>query len=279
MEKKLVLRGLLSGALAGLLSFVFARVFAEPVIARAIDYESARNAAQALLDRAGGLAPTPASPELFSRTVQEDIGIAVALVVFGAALGGLYAVVFTLVQRGSGVGIRPRVLALLLAGAALVGVYLLPFLKYPANPPAIGHEDTIQTRGTLYLVMQVVSVVAVVLAVQLGRVLSRTRGLWQASLLAALALVVVMGAVMAVLPALGELPDNVAQFGHHKTETPLPLVDANGKIVFPGFPADDLYAFRLYALGGQIVLWGALGLLFGPLAERALGTSRDEVLV
>jgi hypothetical protein len=270
VEKKLVLRGLGSGALAGLLSFVFARIFAEPIIARAINYESAREAAQALLDKAAGIAPGPAGPDLFSRTVQEDIGIAVALVVFGAALGGLFAVVFTLVQRGSGSGIRPRTLALLIAGAAFVSVYLVPFLKYPANPPAIGHENTIETRGTLYLVLQVVSVVALVLAVQLGRVLSRTQGIWKASLYAGLAYAVVVGVTMGLLPSLGELQDNVSEFGRHKTETPLPLVDADGRIVFPGFPADDLYAFRLYALGGQLILWGAIGLLFGPLAENAL---------
>jgi hypothetical protein len=32
-------------------------------------------------------------------------------------------------------------------------VYLLPFVKYPANPPAIGHTFTIVTRGQLYLTM------------------------------------------------------------------------------------------------------------------------------
>ncbi|MBN6547760.1 CbtA family protein, partial [Actinacidiphila bryophytorum] len=47
MEKKLILRGLLAGAAAGLLAFLFARVFAEPQIGKAIDYESGRDAAQA----------------------------------------------------------------------------------------------------------------------------------------------------------------------------------------------------------------------------------------
>jgi thiamine transporter ThiT len=50
MEKKLILRGTLAGAVAGLLAFLFARIFAEPQIQKAIDYESARDAAQALLD-------------------------------------------------------------------------------------------------------------------------------------------------------------------------------------------------------------------------------------
>lgn len=259
MERKLVLRGLASGALAGLLSFVFARVLAEPVIARAIRYESARDTAQAALDRAAGLPVTATGPDVFSRTVQEDIGMAVALVVFGAALGALLAVVFTLVQRGSGSHLRPRVLALLLAGAGFTSAYLVPFLKYPANPPAIGHEDTIATRGSLYLVLQVLSVVALVLAVQAGRVLARRRGTWQAALLAGLGYVVVVGVAMALLDPVHE--------------TPGPLRDPSGTIVLGGFPADDLYRFRLYAVGGQLILWGALGLVLGPWAERALQRS------
>ena len=259
MERTLVLRGLASGALAGLLSFVFARVLAEPVIARAIDYESARETAQAALDRAAGLPVAPGGPELFTRTVQEDLGLAVALIVFGAALGGLLAVVFTLVQRGSGRHVRPRVLALLLAGGGFVGGYLVPFLKYPANPPAIGQEDTISSRGSLYLVMQVVSVVALVLCVQLGRALARRRGTWPAALLAGAAYLLVAGVTMALLDPVHE--------------TPGPLTDPSGRIVLAGFPADDLYRFRLYAVGGQLVLWGVLGLVLGPWAERALRPS------
>ncbi|MFN2539236.1 MAG: CbtA family protein [Mycobacteriales bacterium] len=256
MERKLVLRGLASGGFAGLLSFVFARIFAEPVIARAINYEGARDAAQAALDKAAGLPVPAAAPELFSRTVQEDVGIAVAMLVYGAALGALLAVVFTLVQRGSGRQLRPRVLALLLAAAGFVGAYLVPFLKYPANPPAIGHEDTIEARGSSYLVMVVVSLVALTLAVQLGRTLARSRGWWQASLLAGLGYVVVVGVTMVLLPGVDE--------------TPGPLRDSAGRIVLGGFDPDDLYHFRLYAVGGQLILWGALGLLLGPWAERVL---------
>jgi len=259
VERKLVLRGVLSGAVAGLIAFVFARVFAEPQIAAAIDYESARDAAQNALDKAGGLPVTPSMPEVYSRTVQADVGIAVGMVVFAAAFGALLAVVFTLVQRGSGAGIRPRVLALLLCGAGFVGAYLVPFLKYPANPPAIGDADAIQVRDSDYLVMVVVSLVALTLAVQLGRVLSRSRGTWSASLLAALAYVVVMAVTMLVLAPVHE--------------TPGPLRDASGQIVLNGFDPDVLYRFRLYAVGGQLILWGILGLVFGVLAERVLRPS------
>jgi hypothetical protein len=61
-------------------------------------------------------------------------------------------------------------------------------------------------------------------------------------------------------------------------ETPGPLRDARGAIVLGGFPADDLYLFRLYALGGQLILWGVLGLALGPWAERALKQSGRSVV-
>jgi len=54
-------------------------------------------------------------------------------------------------------------------------------------------------------------------------------------------------------------------------ETPQPLRDASGAIIYPGFPADVLYEFRLVSLGAQLVLWVAIGLLFGRLAGRLLG--------
>ena len=47
MEIRVILRGALSGFMAGVLGFVFARIFAEPVINQAIDYESGRDAALA----------------------------------------------------------------------------------------------------------------------------------------------------------------------------------------------------------------------------------------
>ena len=56
------------------------------------------------------------------------------------------------------------------------------------------------------------------------------------------------------------------------TETPLPLKNAKGVIVYPGFPADVLFNFRLYSIAAQLVLWGAIGLIFAPLADRLLAT-------
>lgn len=269
MEKKLLLRGVLAGAAGGVLAFVFARIFAEPVITAAIRYQTGRDAAQAALDKAAGLAAPAAGPDIFSRTFQANAGLGVGMIAVGAAVGALFAVAYTICLGRTG-GLRPRSLALLVAAAGFLGLYLVPFIKYPASPPGIGNPDTIKQRGGLYLLMVISSVVLLILAAWLGQWLKPRLGNWNASLLAGAAFITAIGIVMAILPQLGELPANVAAYGHHATETPLPLASSNGTTVYPGFPADVLFTFRLYSAAAQLILWATIGLVFAPMAERLL---------
>ncbi|GGU84299.1 hypothetical protein GCM10010211_57780 [Streptomyces albospinus] len=274
MEKKLILRGGIAGAVAGLLAFLFARIFAEPQIAAAITYESGRDAAQEALDKAAGTTPEAAGPDIFSRTIQANVGIGVGMILFGIAMGALFAVAYAVCLGRVG-KLRARNLALLVALGGFLGIYFVPFVKYPANPPSIGHPDTIKDRGNLYLAMVVCSVVFLIAAVWLGKRLQPRFGNWNATLLAGAAYVVAIGIVMALLPSLGELSVNVQEYGHHATETPLPLTDPKGTIVYPGFPADVLFSFRFYSVATQVLLWATLALVFGPMAERLLNPARQ----
>jgi hypothetical protein len=272
VEKKLILRGALVGALSGLLAFLFARIFAEPKIQAAIDYESGREAAANLLDRALGLPVPPAEADVFSRTIQANVGIGVGVVLLGMAMGALFAVTYTFCLGRVG-RLRPRTLSMLVAGAGFLGFYLVPFIKYPSNPPSIGHGDTIRDRSNLYLLMVFVSIVFLVVAIWLGQRLAVRFGNWNASLLAGAGFIVAIGIVMALLPSFGELGTNQALYGSHPTETPLPLTNPQGTIVFPGFPADLLFDFRVYSVAAQLILWSGIGLLFAPMAERLLAPS------
>ena len=161
--------------------------------------------------------------------------------------------------------VRPRTLALLVAGGGFLGVYLVPFLKYPANPPAIGDEDTIGQRSSYYLLMVVASILFLALTAWLGRRLRARFGTWNATLIAGGVFVAATGIVMLALPRVAE--------------TPAPLTDATGRIVFPGFPADVLFHFRFYSIGAQLVLWAAIGLVFAPMAERLLAAKPAPALV
>ncbi|MFC0545546.1 CbtA family protein [Kutzneria chonburiensis] len=276
MEKRIILRGVLVGALAGLLAFVFARIFAEPQIQAAIDYESGRDEAQAALDKAAGLPVGDEGPEIFTRAIQANVGIGVGIVLFGVAMGAFFAVAYAVCLGRVG-NLRPRTLSVLVAGGGFLGIYLVPFVKYPANPPSIGHGATIGVRGALYVVMMVCSVAFLIGAVVLGKRLARRFGNWNATLLAALAFVVVIGVVMALLPSLGELAANVRDYGEQATETPQPLRNPAGQIVYPGFPADVLWDFRFYSIAAQAIMWAAIGLLFAPLAERLLAPKAEQV--
>lgn len=273
MVKKLIGRGALSGAIAGLIAFVFARIFAEPVISKAIDYESSRDDATVTFAKEHLLAtsyPVPGpGPDIFSRTVQMDVGILCGLVLFGAAMGTLVAVAYV-VAIGRVGRIRPYQLALIIPAFFFVGVYAMPFAKYPANPPAIGHEDTIRMRGALYLVTVFCSCLFLFLAVYFGQKLHKRLTLSTSVLLAGAGYLVVMGILFAILPSLGHLSYNQQHYGNFATETPQPLYSTSGKLLFPGFPADLLAQFRVYSIFAQIILWGGIALIFAPQAQRLL---------
>jgi hypothetical protein len=192
------------------------------------------------------------------------------VVFFGIAMGALFAVAYAICLGRVG-RIRARTLALLVAGGGFLSLYLVPFLKYPANPPAVGNGDTIQQRSSFYLIMVVSSVLFLVLTVWLGRRLQPRFGTWTATLIAGAVFIVASGIVMLALPSFGELAANRSL--HQATETPPPLTDGSANIVYPGFPADLLYSFRLYSVGAQLLMWAAIGLVFAPLAERLLKPS------
>ena len=286
MEIRVILRGALSGFFAGVLGFIFARIFAEPVIDKAIAYESGRDAVLSALNHAAGRPVPPDGPEIFSRSIQSTIGIATGIIAVSTAMGALVAVAY-LVLHGR-FNVRPRNLAWMIAGFGFLGVYLLPFVKYPANPPAIGHSFTITTRGQLYLTMVASSLILLGLAVWLARRLVPRFGATGAVVLAAVAFLVVYGVLIGALPSLGNLAANVAhtsQFGYTRaaTETPQPITNilstplhingktiAPGQIVYPGFDADVLWKFRWYSLINQLLIWTVIGLAFGALLDRYL---------
>jgi hypothetical protein len=259
VEKRLIGRGLLAGAVGVVLAFVFARLFAEPVIGRAIAFEDGRTD----VENAHGVHEH--GVELFTRGVQANAGLGFGVLIFGVAMGALFAVLFCVVYGRAGGPAKntgPRLLSLLLAAGAFVAVYLVPFVKYPPNPPSVGRVDTIGMRTGWYLVMVLASVVLAIAAVWLARRLTARLGAWNGRLLAAGAYLVAIAVVMVLLPIVDETPE--------------PLRDASGVIIYPGFPADVLYEFRLVSLGTQLVLWVTIGLVFATLAGRLLGERAES---
>lgn len=240
--RTLLIRGMLTGAAAGVAAYLFATLFGEGPIDDAIAFEEANALGH---EHAGG--------ELVSRAVQSTVGLGVAALFYGVALGGLFALAFAFTYGRIG-RFGPRATAALVALAGFVAVALVPFLKYPPNPPATGNADTLQQRTILYFLMIVIGVAAAIGAVIAGRALAPRLGTWNATIAAVLGYAVVIGLIQAVLPTIEEVP--------------------------AGFPALTLWNFRLASLGTQVVTWATLGLVFGALTERSLrprAQAQDDV--
>ncbi|MEU5182913.1 CbtA family protein [Streptomyces longwoodensis] len=227
--RNLLVRGMLAGLAAGVLALVAAYLLGEPSVDRAIAFEDGHSHEHEV--------------EVVSRSLQSTAGLATGVLVYGVAFGGIAALAYCFALGRVG-RFGPRATALLLSGCALLAVYVVPFLKYPANPPSVGDPDTIGKRTTLYFLMMLLSVLLAVAATLLGKRLAPGLGTWWATVTAVAAFAVAVGVAFAFLPVVDEVPRD--------------------------FPATLLWRFRLSALAIQSVLWAGFGLLFGELAERLL---------
>lgn len=243
-----VLRYLVPGAVAGVATFVFSRVLIAPLIGAAVDYESEREHAHL----GGG---HEHGHELFTRSVQENFGAATGVIAFAMVMGVLFAVAFGLLRtvlERRGFRPDPAALALLLAAGMFVAVALMPGLKYPANPPSVGLDDTVPARSSAFLTLLAVSVVAASVAVVAGAAWARRWGGWRAGGVAVGGYLAVMLCAMALLPSFHEVPG--------------PVREPGGALVLDGFPAEVLADFRVYTWVNQAVMWLVIGATFAGLA-------------
>ncbi|WP_157251664.1 CbtA family protein [Nonomuraea typhae] len=232
MVRTLVVRGLLLGLLAGLIAGAFAFVVGEPHVDSAIALEEAAAAQAPADDHHGDGAEV-------GRPVQRA-GLFLATGLYGLAVGGIFGLVIAGLRGRVGPRSDPA-LALAAAGTAYLAIILLPFLKYPANPPAVGDPHTINSRTLLYVVMILAGLAAVAIAIASGRRV--TGGPWARWSVTVATFLVPVVAAWILLPRVDEVPE--------------------------GFPATLLWEFRMASLGTQLVFWAAFGVLFAWAGERA----------
>lgn len=221
------------GLAAGVLAFIFALVVGEPHVQHAIDFE----------DQLGRLHGDPAEAEVIGRGAQRTVGLLTGTVLLSVALGGLFSLVFAWAYGRIG-PLSARSTAAVLALGAYVTITLVPFMKYPANPPGIGDPDTLDRRTALLITMIAITVVVAIAAARIRRQLLGRLGSWDAVLLAVLAFVILVVAAGLALPDAQETS--------------------------AGFPADTLWGFRIASLGTNAVIWATIGLGFGMAADRLL---------
>jgi predicted cobalt transporter CbtA len=233
MLRTLLVWGLIAGFCGGLLATGFAELVGESAVDQSIAVEDHKAAA-------AGEAP---APELVSRDIQKSVGLLTAAIVYGLALGGIFAIVFAVAYGRVGRA-SPAQTALLLALGAFLVLYLVPFLKYPANPPATGDPDTIGRRTELYLLMVSISVLAGVAAMRMRASLRTRVDPALATGLAAGAYLVIVVVAGIAMPGVHEIPRD--------------------------FPATTLWRFREASVGMQLVMWTSIGLVFAVAAQRVM---------
>ena len=226
---------LIAGAVAGLVLGAFHLVVSEPFVDRAIAIEEAAHERE--------LAATGATAEhheeVFSRRTQKA-GLLVGTLVSSLAAGAVFAGAFALLPPQLP-GHTRRAQVALLAGAAAITVVLVPFLKYPANPPGVGDPGTLASRQLLYVGCVLLSVAGLGVSAQFFGWLRQRTSTGAAAGGAMLLFAVWAGAVLIALPARTD-PVNT--------------------------PDRLLGQFRAASLLGQLLYWTLFSGLFAIVLER-----------
>ncbi|SES16665.1 CbtA family protein [Actinokineospora terrae] len=249
--RSLLVWGLLAGLIGGLLAFGFASAFGEPSVDAAIAIEEAGAGHSHGDDHATqgehGHGAEPAEEEVVSRAFQSTGGLGIGAVAYGLGLGGLFSLAFAFAYGRVG-SLSPRATSLAVAGLGYLAVVLVPFLTYPANPPAVGNPDTIGDRTGLYFGMIAISLALLVAAVATARALAPRLGGWWSTVVGGVGYAVVVTVIAKLLPSFQEVPD--------------------------GFPGWLLWEFRIASLGTSAVLWAGIGITFAALLQRGLTRTR-----
>ena len=237
-------RAVLAGLLAGAVAAVFVGLVAEDSIDAAIAIEEA--GADADHDAGESTDSGDAShghgddEALFTRS-QQVVGGLAAAVVFGLVVGLVFGTVYAAIRHKITIGSETgRVL--LLAAAAYLATAVLPSLKYPANPPAVGDPDTVNERTLLYFTFLAASII---LAVAVGMLYKRLAARLERSAAVVSTAAAALAGTAVLLAVWPSSPDRVAE----------------------DFPAQLLWDFRLESLATLTIIWSTFGLGMGWMSR------------
>ncbi|WP_428324167.1 CbtA family protein [Nitrosopumilus sp.] len=216
---------LISGAFAGLIHGTVNFAIVEPYLDQAIGIENQN------LFASGEEEDTPEFWVEYEgyRTWQKG-GQILAGVILGTSVGALFGIVFAL-SRNALPGNNDVKKSLMLAGIMWFTLYIIPFLKYPANPPTVGDGETVVLRAILYLSFIAISGFGAVGFYQLSKKLKNNK-----KLVALIGYGVFISAVFFAMP---ENPDEVT--------APMGLVNE----------------FRFMSVLGVTSFWASIGIILG----------------
>jgi predicted cobalt transporter CbtA len=220
---------LLAGLAAALTAAAFHSFVTEPVIDQAIALEEQMSAAG-----------DPHGEPVVSRDMQR-VGLWIGFLMYGFSWALLFGALYYLGQRWlPGADASKQGLVLALLGYWAIG--LMPFLKYPANPPGVGDPVTIGYRQNLYFGLLAITLIGAGLSVALNRYFSRS-----ANELKSRWLTLVFLAVFSA----------VAYFAMPGNPDPIHM------------PMSLVVNFRVLSLVGVTLFWGVLGLGFARFVRSS----------
>ncbi|MBS3926486.1 MAG: CbtA family protein [Nitrosarchaeum sp.] len=220
---------LISGLSAGLIHGAANFVFVEPSLDQAIGIENQH------LFASGEEKDTPEfRAEFDSYRYWQKSGQILAGAILGISIGSLFGIIFVL-SRNSLPGKSDIRKSLILTGIMWLAIYLIPFLKYPANPPTVGDPDTVVLRSILFLAFIAISGFGALGFYKIFKKLKTKK------FIAILGYAVFIGMVFFTMP---ENPDKIT--------APMNLVEH----------------FRIMSAVAVSIYWLSLGIILGSLWNR-----------
>lgn len=224
----------LSGALAGVSLGLVNLVLVEPYLDTAIGIENQN------LFASGEEEDTPEFwANYYSYRVWQKGGQLLAGAILGTSLGTLFGIVFAY-SKNSLPGKSMMKKALVLSLIMWATLYVIPFVKYPANPPTVGDPETIMLRQSLYLAFMAISGLGALGFYQVYKKVNKKA-------IAFAGYGIMMAAVFFVMPP-----------------NPDPVQIDSGLLT----------GFRVTSMIGMSVFWGVVAIILGALWQK---TNPDRI--
>ena len=221
---------LIAGCIAGTIHGLANLAIVEPYLDEAIGIEN-----QNLFASGEEEDTTEFWVEYNSYRVWQKSGQILAGAILGTSVGALFGIIFAY-SRKILPGNNHIKKALVLSGLMWFTIYIIPFLKYPANPPTVGDTETVVLRAILYLSFIAISGLGVVGFYQIFKRLQKGK-----RFISIIGYAVFISIVFVTMP---ENPDEIT--------APMELV--NG--------------FRIMSIAAVSIFWVSVAIVLGLLWEK-----------
>lgn len=224
-----ILISAMSGVIAGLILAGVNMIVVEPLIDKAIEIETSN----AL--RSGENIDIK---ELNLMRTWQKSGSFIAGALMGMAFGSVLGIVYSFIRKTL-LFSNDRRNAFLLSLVMCTVLFVIPFLKYPGNPPAVGDPETIYYRETLYVGFLALSSIT---ALGLGILYYKLKNIYsRLNIVVPVVYLVIIGFAFMLFPS---NPDKIS------------------------ISMDLVNSFRIATGMTMVIFWAVLGISFGLLWQK-----------